>query len=199
MSIDSTFLVLGVLQLLADVGGLIPGLNVPSALLGIGASIVLGDAAGAALSGLALVPFGGFAKAGGRVLLDTNAVIRFQDALKLINSGEKPFVTRQTLMELQDLVTRGELDGLPSVARRLPIFEESVDVTTQARLRRAISDFTLMNNPKIVSYSSIKGLDGDAIIGTTGLLSGTPVITFDKAFYNALVKLGGIGAARISP
>ncbi|WP_164928463.1 polymorphic toxin-type HINT domain-containing protein [Gloeobacter violaceus] len=52
------------MQVLADVGGLIPDLNVPSAILGIGASVVLGDAAGALASGLALVPFGGFAKAG---------------------------------------------------------------------------------------------------------------------------------------
>ncbi|WP_164928465.1 IPT/TIG domain-containing protein [Gloeobacter violaceus] len=56
--------VLGALQLLADVGGLIPGLNVPSAVLGIGASIVLGDAASAAGFGLTFLPFGGFAKAG---------------------------------------------------------------------------------------------------------------------------------------
>ncbi|BAC88152.1 polymorphic toxin-type HINT domain-containing protein [Gloeobacter violaceus] len=56
--------VLGALQLLADVGGLIPGLNVPSAILGIGVAAALGDAAGALASGLALVPFGGVAKAG---------------------------------------------------------------------------------------------------------------------------------------
>ncbi len=36
----------------------------PSALLGIGAAAALGDAVGALASGLALVPFGGFAKAG---------------------------------------------------------------------------------------------------------------------------------------
>ncbi|WP_164928457.1 hypothetical protein [Gloeobacter violaceus] len=33
--------VFGALQLLADVGGLIPGLNVPSALLGIGVAAAL--------------------------------------------------------------------------------------------------------------------------------------------------------------
>ncbi|UFP96139.1 IPT/TIG domain-containing protein [Gloeobacter morelensis] len=56
--------VLGALQVLAEVGGLIPGLNVPSAILGIGVAAALGDAAGVLASGLALVPFGGFAKAG---------------------------------------------------------------------------------------------------------------------------------------
>ncbi|HKQ03867.1 MAG TPA: hypothetical protein VJ464_01950 [Blastocatellia bacterium] len=53
-------------------------------------------------------------EAGEIVMLDTNAVIKFEEASTLLGPGEIPVVSEQVMTELNALVERGTIDALPS-------------------------------------------------------------------------------------
>jgi hypothetical protein len=127
---------------------------------------------------------------GGQVILDTNAVIRFQDAQAFLLPGETPVITDQVVVELNELVSRGAIDGVPNIVEELQLVPDAVDVTTQALVRQQVAAFSGSPTGIIGDINGIQGLTGDGIIGSTGILTGRPIITFDDDFIQALSKLG---------
>lgn len=124
------------------------------------------------------------------VILDTNAVIRFNEAQNVLRPGETPVITEQVVRELNDLVARGQLDALPRVTQQLPVVADTVDIGTQAAVRSQLGGFSGAPTGPITDLNRIQGLTGDGIIGTTGILTNRAIITADRALLNALSKLG---------
>jgi hypothetical protein len=159
-----------------------------------GEDVLLAVGVGGGLSGLAergSVEAAEMAASETEVILDTDAVIRYDEASALLQPGETPVITDQVAAELNDLVSRGSLDGMPNIANQLKVVEDTVDVSTQAQLRSTLGQFAGDSRGSIGNPNNIRGLNGDGIIGTTGILTNRAIITADRAFYNALVKVGG--------
>ena len=116
------------------------------------------------------------------VILDTDAVIQFKDAQKLLKPGEVPVITSTTQAELRALVNRGQLKGIPSVSKSLKVIENAGSVNTRINVRAAVA-----NQPGKVKGS----LFGDGAIGATAIETSRPLITFDKKLRKAVNQLGG--------
>jgi len=131
------------------------------------------------------------------VLLDTNAVKNFKQSRGALKPGEVPVVSQQVVREVEEQVLKGTKGFDASTAafvRSFPIVEDVVDIFTQARLRGAIAAHTDASvfrklGQEFPDLNKIQGLSGDAIIGTTGILTGRPIITLDVAFAKALRSL----------
>ncbi|BAC88146.1 gll0205 [Gloeobacter violaceus PCC 7421] len=150
--------VLGALQLLADVGGLIPDLNVPSALLGVGVAAALGDAAGVLTSGFALVPFGGFAKAGIGL---RNGIVAASRAYGCFGEGTAVQTeTRAKPIEQiepgEKVLARSERTGQQSLRRVKSTFQ-----TGEQTLRRVKSTFQFDSQPVYRLQSRETGGNGE--------------------------------------
>ena len=124
------------------------------------------------------------------IVLDTNAVIRFGEVGPLLNPGETPVITPQVLTELNNLVAQGEIDAMPNIVQQLQVVPEASDIWTQANLRSTIGQFTGPSKGPVVDLNSIQGLSGDGVIGATAISMDAPLVTADKAFAQALAKLG---------
>jgi hypothetical protein len=151
---------------------------------------LMGLGAGAGALGEGLFPVEQGLPVGKQVILDTNAVIRFKEAQALLQPGESPVITDQVLNELNDLAARGQIDAVPNVVQQLPVVPDTADVNTQAALRQTLGQFSGDPTGPVVDLNTIQGLSGDATIGTTGILTGSPIITADQALIQALSKLG---------
>jgi RHS repeat-associated protein len=114
---------------------------------------------------LALTVAGPFLRAGNaaKILLDTNAVIAYGEAVAggLIRAGESPVITETVLAELNNLVELGEIE-LPAIVKELEVVADAVDVTTQSLLRQTLGQLSKASGP----VDAIRGLANDAIIGT---------------------------------
>jgi RHS repeat-associated protein len=150
------------------------------ALLG-GTFGLAGDAAAAfGVGGATIVAGEAGAAASSQVILDTNAVIRYSDAERLLDPEEDAVITRTTVAELNNLVARGTIKGMPRVASRLEVIDDVMAVNARINIRGAISAMGVTR----------RGLFGDGSIGATAERLGLPVITGDKNFGDVLAALG---------
>ena len=128
--------------------------------------------------------YGAFGKgrAAKEVIIDTDAVIGFKDAKKLLKPGEIPVITTTTQAELRALVKRGKLRGMPHIASELKRIGNPGSVDTRILVRGT------QENPP----GKIKGsLFGDGANGAAALDTGRGLITFDKKLRKAVQLLGG--------
>jgi RHS repeat-associated protein len=109
---------------------------------------------------------------GSEVLIDTSGVKGFGGAKRLLKPGEVPVICETVLCEAQ---AQGFSTG------SLPVIPDGSSATLRARVAQQLRGFG----------ASQQGLENDATIGATALERGIPLITGDKALYNAVVKLGG--------
>jgi hypothetical protein len=123
------------------------------------------------------------------VILDANAVFRYKEAQGLLRAGETPVITQQTVRELNQLAAEGRMQ-IPGYVGQFKVVPDVVDIGTQAMVRRQVGGFSGSPTGPIVDLNTIQGLSGDGIIGTTGILTGRPIITADQALLNALSKMG---------
>jgi len=149
---------------------------------GFVALAVLGGGAGGAAEVSAGAETVAEAEAGAqapRVLLDTNAVIRFNDARALIQDGEQPVVTQSVLQELSDVAARKGFSGL------LPGGVDFIADEESAVLRSQVMD-------QLRGFEAKEqGIEVDAQVGATALSGPYPLITGDDALGNSVAKLGG--------
>jgi RHS repeat-associated protein len=116
------------------------------------------------------------------VILDTDAVIRFKDAQKLLKPGEVPVITPTTVAELKALVSRGKLKGMPGVLKNLKVIKNAGSVISRIAVREAQTKLP----------GKVKGsLFGDGVIGGTAIDTNKTLITFDKKLRAAVQSLGG--------
>jgi predicted nucleic acid-binding protein len=115
-----------------------------------------------------------------RVLLDTNAVIRFNDAQALIAEGEEPVVTQSVVDELADVAARKGFSG------QLPAGVGIIDDDDEGALLRS----QVMQQLRGFGAAE-QGIDVDAQVGATALSRSYPLITGDEALGNSVAKLGG--------
>jgi predicted nucleic acid-binding protein len=116
------------------------------------------------------------------VLLDTNAVFRFNAAQSRIGEGERPVVTAPTGIEEIERIAaeRGFAGGLPPGVGVIPDDNSAV---LRGQMMDSLRQFG----------ASPVGMEGDATLGATALARGIPLITGDVALFNAFTKLGGEG------
>jgi predicted nucleic acid-binding protein len=116
---------------------------------------------------------------GSKVLLDTNAIIRYNDAQTLIGAGEEPVVTQSVLSELADVAARKGFSG------QLPAGVGVIDDEEGALLRSQVME-------QLRGFGAApQGIDIDSQVGATALSGSYPLITADSALGNSVAKLGG--------
>jgi RHS repeat-associated protein len=116
------------------------------------------------------------------VLVDTNAVFRFNDAKALIGEDERPVVTTPT--ETDEIARIAALKGFSG---NLPAGVGVIPDDNSAVLRGMMMDALRQFG------ASPTGMEADATIGATALARGIPLITGDVDLFNAFTKLGGQG------
>jgi RHS repeat-associated protein len=112
-----------------------------------------------------------------QVILDTNAVIRYQNAAAMLVEDEVAVTTRTTQAELANLVARGEGVYMPRAAANITTIDDVMDVDLRINLRGAIGPS--------------RGLFGDGSIGATAIRTGLTLITNDGDLATAVTDLGG--------
>ncbi|MEL6548176.1 MAG: hypothetical protein AAFQ82_26350 [Myxococcota bacterium] len=134
------------------------------------------------------------------VILDTNAVKKFKEAKTLLQPGEVAVITRQVRRELEEQVAKGIFgEDVLRFASRFPVVDDVSDISVLAGVRRQVAQFTRRRSDvrEFPPYSSIRGLDGDGIIGATAILTNRPIISSDQAFARALQSL--VGRVEVRP
>ncbi len=119
-----------------------------------------------------------------KVILDTNAVIRYNDAKSLLQFSEVAIITKTVIAELNWLVSKGRIKALPHIVATLEVVEDIVEIHTQINVRSKIKTLSRKLN--------VPGLLGDGRIGTNVLELKLPIITGDRDFANALEAMGAI-------
>jgi RHS repeat-associated protein len=120
------------------------------------------------------------------VILDTDAVIRYQQAKQLLKPGEIPVITKTTTAELNSLVTKGKLKGMPHVVNELKTISNEGSINSRINVRGKMQQIASKEGTRIRG-----NLIGDGINGATSLDTGRPIITFDKLLKKAIYSLGG--------
>ncbi|MGI8792042.1 MAG: RHS repeat-associated core domain-containing protein, partial [Acidimicrobiales bacterium] len=112
------------------------------------------------------------AEGGSEVLLDTSAVKAQSAARSLMKPGECAVICSTVEREAaqQGFSTAG-----------LPVIEDGTSAVLRSQVATQLRGFG----------AAAQGLENDAIIGATALERGIPLITGDRALWNAVLKLGG--------
>jgi YD repeat-containing protein len=114
----------------------------------------------------------GAAEDGSEVLLDTSAVKARGATRALLGEGETPVICSTVACEAAE-------QGFD--AGGLSIVPDGVSAVLRGRVATALRAFG----------ASAQGFANDATIGATALERGSPLITGDRALYNAVTSLGG--------
>ena len=118
-------------------------------------------------------------QSGRRVILDTNAVIRFRtSAQDHLRPGEDPVMTRGVVAELR-WVSRRPRMFIPKVANQFEVTEDIMAVNVRINIRGAVR-----------AAGSKRGLFADGIVGATAYVAGYPVITMDRNLATVLRNMG---------
>ncbi len=112
------------------------------------------------------------AEGGSEVLLDTSAVKAQSAARSLMKPGECAVICSTVEREAaqQGFSTAG-----------LPVVDDGTSAVLRSQVAQQLRGFG----------AATQGLENDAIIGATALERGIPLITGDRALWNAILKLGG--------
>lgn len=118
------------------------------------------------------------------VILDTDVVIRYKEALPLLREGEIPVITETSMKELEMVIRRKGLN-MPSIVRQLRIIKDTKDIN------RIINIRALMKEVAKSTGRRIKGnIIGDSRNAATALSTGRDIIAFDKLLKAVLETLG---------
>lgn len=104
----------------------------------------------------------------------------------MLNSNEKPVITDATVRELNSLVRRGKIKGLPRYLDEFEIIENSGSINSRIIVRGTMQSISNSTGTKIRG-----NLIGDGINGATALDANMAIITKDKLLKKALLQLGG--------
>ncbi len=125
-------------------------------------------------------PSAGGSGRSGPVMLDTSAVYHEVTTKKFIYSNEHPVIDEQVWFELEQNQRRNVRD-IPPYAETLPQIPDVINPL----LTRSLYETMKANKP------NDPGNAGDAIIGTTAISDGYPLVTFEKTFAAVVRYFGG--------
>jgi len=140
-----------------------------------------GSAALAILSPLAPKPgVGAPAPVGPKYLLDTNAVITH--GKQMVNSGANVVKADVTNLELNSLLSRGQLKGMPNAANQISTVPNSLNLDLRINIRGELP-------------VGAKGNFADGIIGASAIEQGATLLSNDAKLVKAVNAVGGKAGA----
>jgi rRNA-processing protein FCF1 len=145
----------------------------------IGGQITSGIALAIATGGTSAAAEG--AEAAGNVLLDTNAVFKYSQTVKLLGDGETPVVSDTVLREIAEVSSRAGSRFNAELPEGIGRIADDLSIGGRMRAMEALRQFG----------AAEQGIEGDASVISTALANKIPLITGDKAVFNAISKLGG--------
>jgi hypothetical protein len=123
----------------------------------------------------------GGANAHGAVMLDTNAVYAPVQTAKYMSAGEHPIIDGQVWYELEQNQSKG-VRKIPPYAETLPQIPDVINPSLSRLIYSALEAYKPRD----------RGNAGDAIIGTTAISDGYPLITFETKFGAVVRYYGGV-------
>jgi RHS repeat-associated protein len=116
----------------------------------------------------------------GKVLVDSNAVVTIGKDPTLggrLASGEQAMVSYVTRPELQNVVARGKLKGMPRSLDNIEVYDQRPSIDEIINFRGGLT--------------RKRGKFGDGIIGAQAVKSGMPLVTNDRELAQAVRAAGG--------